>query len=300
MDGGMGTSLEANGLSANEAWSAAYCIEDSRIYDAVKLSYEQFLSAGVDILTCNTYNLSEECARARGVAFNDDLFLKNMELARACVGNKDVKIAASLGGFATTQLSRAETAEENTRDCYIGVPDDDIRKFHKKRITHVLKTNPDILLFETIPSLREVKIITELVPDIETWVTMTCANSTQLDSGDLLMDCVIELNKCKNVKGIGVNCTAPQFLPDIVSLLESLTLKKRIIQPNSGELYDIEHGTALEGQSTSWKPRKGSVTEPFESIGRYFPSVQIIGGCCRVTFRDIERLRNSNLYKDKK
>jgi S-methylmethionine-dependent homocysteine/selenocysteine methylase len=63
LDGGMGTGLGQLGLSEWEAWTAGYRLDDKEIADKVLQVYLEFLRAGVDILTANTYNISatEEC-----------------------------------------------------------------------------------------------------------------------------------------------------------------------------------------------------------------------------------------------
>ena len=60
LDGGMGTALAAHGLTEQQCWTAAEALDDEQIRSAVRSVYEEYLEAGADILTINTYNISAQ------------------------------------------------------------------------------------------------------------------------------------------------------------------------------------------------------------------------------------------------
>ena len=69
LDGGMGTGLQLAGMSAGEAWTAAYNLDDPRTRAVVSSVHGAYLSAGADVLCANTYNVSGE-TMTRRLAYN--------------------------------------------------------------------------------------------------------------------------------------------------------------------------------------------------------------------------------------
>jgi homocysteine S-methyltransferase len=96
------------------------------------------------------------------------------------------------------------------------------------------------------------------------------------------------LDACRRVIAVGVNCTAPGHVADLIDAIREGTRKPIIVYPNSGERWDatarcwsgeIDRKRFLTA-ATAWA-RKG---------------VWAIGGCCRVgpaTIRELaSRLRS--------
>lgn len=119
LDGGMGTGLTRLGLTGRQAWTAGSNTEDPQIRHAVKSVHLDFLRAGVDVITANSYNVSK--AREIKVAHRDgstmspetaaereNRFIRmNVALARDAIesfvteeaGRFDGLLAASMGCF---------------------------------------------------------------------------------------------------------------------------------------------------------------------------------------------------------
>merc|ERR1711991_292346 len=57
---GMGTTLAQAGLSESEAWTAGWRLNEPKLRAATKTAHMNFLKAGCDILTANTYRVYPE------------------------------------------------------------------------------------------------------------------------------------------------------------------------------------------------------------------------------------------------
>ena len=75
---------------------------------------------------------------------------------------------------------------------------------------------------------------------------------------------------------IGVNCTAPQYVSDLIHTMRQATNKPIVVYPNSGEYYDAA--------TQMWR----GTAEDFGTRSREYAAAgaRIIGGCCRTTPRD--------------
>ena len=81
---------------------------------------------------------------------------------------------------------------------------------------------------------------------------------------------------------VGVNCTAPKYIPSLIVEIRKGTDKPIIVYPNSGEHYDVGKKT-WGGSSTDFS--FGESARNWFSLG-----ARVIGGCCRTTPQDIRAI----------
>lgn len=115
-------------------------------------------------------------------------------------------------------------------------------------------------------------------------ISFTCKNESQISDGNTLKETVLQLNKfAPQLIGIGVNCTPPNFINQLIKIVKEYSkLKYIIVYPNSGEKW--------ENESMSWGKTdlKCSLEEYREWIAS---GANIIGGCCRTTPKHIKELK---------
>ena len=118
----------------------------------------------------------------------------------------------------------------------------------------------------------------------ECWISFSCKNEMEISEGTKIAECAKKLNKFECVKAIGINCTAPNFVEDLIREVKSATNKPIIVYPNSGEDYDpvtkTWHGSAGEKTYGDW-------AMDWKNAG-----ATIIGGCCRTKPEDIKAVYN--------
>ena len=69
----------------------------------------------------------------------------------------------------------------------------------------------DTILYETIPCLREIEILSKLVEEYkkEVWVSFTCNKDLEFRDGSSIIKACEILSSLENVSTIGVNCFSP-------------------------------------------------------------------------------------------
>ena len=90
-----------------------------------------------------------------------------------------------------------------------------------------------------------------------------------------LAECAALLSGHERVAAIGINCTPPRFIPDLIRAVAAVTDKPIIVYPNSGETYDPLTkrwlGEAIPAEF-------GTYSREWRKLG-----AGLIGGCCRTT-----------------
>jgi len=198
--------------------------------------------------------------------------------------SRQIYIAASIGPFGA-HLS--DGSEYN--GSYMNLFDIEvIREFHKKKIlTLTQELGFDIILCETIPSIREavllVELTRELCPNIPTIISFSCKNEECICSGESFNDAILALKNYENIFALGVNCTAPNYILSLITKAKQILEDKIkiIVYPNSGEKWDQN--------SRSWKQVDTKITNFCTSW--YKAGANIIGGCCRIGPDQIKEIK---------
>src|SRR5690606_516364 len=103
-----------------------------------------------------------------------------------------------------------------------------------------------------------------------------------ISDGTPIAECASYLAPLERVAAIGINCTAPRFIPDLIRAVTAVTHKPVIVYPNSGERYDPLHKT-WEGESVP--AEYGTFSREWRKLG-----AALIGGCCRTTPAHIQQV----------
>lgn len=299
LDGGLATQLEDHGHKMDsQLWSAKMLIDSPK---EIQLAHRTFLEAGADCITTATYQASYEGFARLGLGQSDidDLLILSVRLAQNAVDEflaTDTKcsssrvrpvVGASIGPYG------AFLADGSEYDGQYDINLEELKDFHARRFMCLATSGADLLAFETIPSLDETKVLLELlerVPEITGWMSFSCRDSGHLCDGTPI-ETAVEL--CKNHErliGIGINCTAPEFIVDLIARIRSKTDKLILVYPNSGESWDAQKkiwkGSELQGD---WV----NMAERWHDAG-----AEIIGGCCRIG-PDMIRLTRERLITKK-
>jgi homocysteine S-methyltransferase len=277
LDGGLATELEFLGARIDgPLWSAHALEEDPERLLAVHRAY---IEAGAQCIALASYQVSRmgyaECGLPPERA--DAALLRSVELARQAVAQFPacrVLVAGSLGPYGAALHNGAEYTGNYT--CSYA----DLVRFHRERIEVFAHANgsqdPDLLAFETFPSLDEAQAVCEALaaaPNLHGWFSFSCGNDKTVSHGEPLRECAALLDAYPQILAIGVNCVPPRWVTSLVEEIRSSTTKPIVAYPNSGEGWDAK--------SRSW-----TGTTDTEDFGRLAASwfaagVQIVGGCCR-------------------
>lgn len=145
------------------------------------------------------------------------------------------------------------------------------------------EAGPDLFACETIPSLvealAEADVLSE-IPGASGWISFSCKDEFHTCGDDLIGDCAEALDEFPQVKAIGVNCTAPEYVESLIREIRKHTDKPVVVYPNSGEHYDAG--------SKTWN---GASAEYADYVRTWYAAgARLIGGCCRTTPADIRKV----------
>jgi homocysteine S-methyltransferase len=293
LDGALATELERRGADLKDPlWSAKLLIEQPDLIRQVHLDY--FL-AGADVATTASYQATFEAFAQRGLGHEQaaDLMRRSVQLACEArdafwsdpahrAGRRKPLVAASVGPYG------AMLADGSEYRGYQGVSREALAAFHRPRLQVLAHAGADLLACETLPCLAEALAITDLLPEfpgVQAWISFSCRDGEHNSQGEPLADCVAALDSVLQVAAVGLNCTAPEFVPSLVERARARTRKPIVVYPNSGEHYDAV-GKVWQGdgqahdfaaQAMRWHNR----------------GARLIGGCCRTGPDDIRSLRQA-------
>lgn len=279
LDGGLATELEAHGHDLNtKLWSAGLLLKHPQ---AIIDAHHAYLNAGAQIITTATYQASIDGFADIGLPADKakKLMLEAVMLARKavteCSRNQPFScsalIAASVGPYG------AYLADGSEYSGRYQVNDHTLIDFHRPRLMLLDNSGADILGCETIPSIQEAQVLAELLNDVQTpaWVSFSCCDAQHLNDGTDIEQAAGLFSDHPKVLAIGMNCTAPNYISELVERIKPVISDKSIIvYPNSGELYDAS--------SKSWVSTNASGIFSQLAHSWYQQGVQIIGGCCRI------------------
>jgi homocysteine S-methyltransferase len=162
----------------------------------------------------------------------------------------------------------------------------------------------DLIAFETVPSLSEAKVIIELIneekPEKLIWISFSCKNTHQTCAGDEFSECVELISHSKLlIWGLGINCTNPFFVKDLLTLVPKNFPKMVIVYPNSGEIYEGQRQIWLSSETKQLTDKNEIVLFEEKMLNEWKERrANIIGGCCRTTPETIKAI--SNFLQNKK
>jgi homocysteine S-methyltransferase len=282
LDGGLATQLEAQGNSlADPLWSARLLLESP---GEIIRAHLAFYRAGATIATTASYQATFEGFAARGIDHTGAIGLLRRSVAlaseartawraeRAPDDTGPLLVAASIGPYGASLANGAEYSGRYGRSVA------ELRAFHRERLEILVATEADLLACETIPEIEEGIALVELLeatPGARGWLSFSCADGTRLRSGAAVEEAFALAERSSRVLAVGVNCTAPQHVDELLVRARSVTSKPLIVYPNSGEGWDAVAKRWIE---------VGAPTVDGNAARRWIEGgATIVGGCCRVS-----------------
>ena len=287
LDGAMATELEARGCNLNDLlWSAKVLLETPELIREVHADY---FAAGADCAITASYQATFQGFARRGLSSDGAADLMRLSVQLACQARDDfwrsssggrVKpfVAASVGPYGAYLADGSEYRGD------YGLSLTDLMDFHRPRLAVLAGSGADMLACETIPCLLEAQALLKLLenfPTMTAWFSFSAKDGMHTNHGELISDCA-KILEHPQVAAIGVNCSAPEFVTDLVKNARDATTKPILAYPNSGEVYDATQKrwtgeatcSGFANQARAWVEAGASV----------------IGGCCRTTPDHIREL----------
>jgi len=249
-DGAMGTMLQKYGMPSGVA-SGTLNID---MADAVIEIHKQYLDAGVDVITANSFGIHDQETIA--------LALNHARKAGAML------VALDIG------------PSEYLLEPYGDVSYDECYEKFAKTSAYGKKAGADLILIETMIDINELKAATTAAKatGLPVIATMSFEQNGCTIMGDSISD-MVNLLESLEVDALGMNCG---YGPELYEgLLEKLNTKLPIlIQANAG-LPDIVDGKAAYTMTA----------ESFaQSMNKISKTAKLLGGCCGTTPEHIKEM----------
>jgi homocysteine S-methyltransferase len=252
-----------------------------------------YLCAGADVATTATYQASFEGFARRGIGARDAAQLMRSAVSLAIsardefwrsetnrAGRLRPLVAASIGPYGAMLADGSEYRGGYALD------DAALADFHRPRLRLLARAGADLLAFETIPCLREARVLSMLLqefPDMCAWLSFSCMDGTRNCEGEDIGECAAALQHHPQIAAVGVNCAPPRYVAPLLRRMRAACDKPLLAYPNSGERY--------EASSREW--RGAAETLEFGAQARLWHAegARLIGGCCRTGPLDIRSVK---------
>ncbi|CDW58257.1 homocysteine S methyltransferase [Trichuris trichiura] len=247
----------------------------------------RYLAAGAKVLETNTYQCAlSNLVKYRGISYRaaQDVLRLGVQLARQaieshCAENaamkRDFFVAGSVGPYATVLHDGSEY-----NGLYIDtVQPELIKDYFSGQVEAVCSAGVDCLAIETLPSLREAKLAIEVASklcNVPTWISFSCKEGCLTNYGDAFCDVITELNRCRSVAALGINCTDPKEIAKLLSCAHSQKLV--VVYPNAG---------LVNGDGQVFGASFATYANEWLSHG-----AKLIGGCCFTGPQEIAEIAN--------
>ncbi|KAG6468152.1 hypothetical protein ZIOFF_072723 [Zingiber officinale] len=223
--------------------------------NAVKCGRIQVEDKGQHVIYCavvsKDYPLSSQNHNLRVLA--DNSYSPPSILSERAKRQRPVLVAASIGSYGAYLADGSEYSGNYGQEITVEI----VKDFHRRRLEVLSEAGADIIAFETIPNKLEaqvsfdvfvelsngscssfvahlgtwgtqyqrayVELLLECDTKIPAWFSFTSKDGINVVSGDSMAECVSLVDSCNKVVAIGINCTAPRFIHNLI-----LSIKKVI------------------------------------------------------------------------
>ena len=287
LDGGLSNELERQGCDLNHPLWSARLLESNP--EAIILAHLAYLDSGAQCISTASYQATLPGFMACGYDQTSakDLIMKSVELAEEARSRfmsshphqSKPLIAASVGPYGAYLANGSEYRGD------YNISDQDLNAFHEGRIILLADSNADLLACETIPSIQEARVLSEILENIKkpAWVSFSCKDGKHISDGTLIGKCAALFANHPKVFAIGVNCTSPQYVSELIKSIKTESNEKKIVvYPNSGAIY-LEERKTWSGLSNAFACEQ--MVKEWMDLG-----ADLIGGCCGIGPQQIKAM----------
>ncbi len=285
LDGGIGQELVSrSSRPITPQWSSEVLLHEPHI---VTQLHGDYIDAGADVITLASYSASPERLARDGLPEQfDSLQHAAFQCAAEARDRSErvgVRIAACLPPLVASY--RADT-----------VPEESQAIASYRRIVEAQADNADLMLCETMASIREARFAATaaLESGLPVWVGMTVSDELipdspcRLRSGELMADAVEQLMQL-GVQAILVNCSSPEASTAALDDAVASGLPAGVYANAFQSVEALEPG----GTVASLKRREDLGPDAYASFAATWrrKGASIIGGCCETSPAHIAELR---------
>ena len=277
MDGAMGTELMRRGIELPlPLWSSMSNIDQ---FDQVMNIHKDYIEAGSDILTTNTFRTTPRTFIKAGYSQNESEIISEqccnmaIEAAKHAVKKENTLVAGSVAPL---------------EDCYepLHFPGKEIaKKEFQLIIDRIIRKGVDILLFETMGNYEEIESVLQVSNhvDIQRWLSIVLKNKNSILDGTELQK-VVELANKNKIDMVLINCTPVNIILEALDIFLGYREGEWGVYPNAGENMPTKDGefvSKLDDESFC------KAIQDYITLG-----ASVVGSCCGSTPNTVRKISN--------
>ena len=255
LDGGMGTMLQAAGLSTDHVPE----LLNLTAPDAIASIHSQYVESGADIIYSNTFGANSYKLEGSGHTVAEVVSAGVANAKKAAAGR--ALVALDMGPIGQLLEPAGTLSFEEAYDSF--------------REVVLAGKDADLIVIETMTDLYEVKaavLAAKENSDKPVMVTMTFEENMRTFTG-VSAECMVAVLEGLGADAIGVNCSlGPDELRPVVEHICSLTVLPVIMKPNAGLPDPVTNKFSVGPEDFA-----ASAVRLAEA------GVKIFGGCCGTT-----------------
>ncbi|HEX8079341.1 MAG TPA: homocysteine S-methyltransferase family protein [Jatrophihabitans sp.] len=294
LDGGTATELQRAGLPMAAPWWTSAALRTEQWRRVLRSAHADYLRAGAEVLTANTFRCNLRALRATGLDAAGPSWFVQAAVGVAAAARNDVP---SSGALIAGSMAPVE-------DCYrpeLVPPDEELRVEHRWLATELVRAGVDLVLIETMNTLREARIALQevLAAGGRAWVSFVCADGGRLLSGESVAAAARTV-EADGAEVVLVNCTALAETEDCLRLLGERCHGPFGAYPNLEDRGALPRGAG----PAAMLPAAASPAEFADTLRRWHRELgaSVLGGCCGTSPAHIaalnDRLRRSATGSD--
>lgn len=277
LDGGTATELQRAGLPMAAPWWTSAALRTERWRRVLRSVHADYLRAGADVLTANTLRCNLRALRATGLDAAGPSWFVQAAVGVAVAARNDVAPSRAASSRALIAGSMAPV-----EDCYrpdLVPPEDELRLEHRWLATELVRAGVDVVLIETMNTLREARIALHevLAAGGRAWVSFVCTEGARLLSGEPVATAARAV-EAEGAEVVLVNCTALAETEDCLRKLREHCRGPFGAYPNLEDRSGISRGVGPDGSL----PAVASPAEFADTLQRWRQDLgaSVLGGCC--------------------
>ncbi|OOC53345.1 MULTISPECIES: homocysteine S-methyltransferase family protein [Nocardiopsis] len=279
LDGGLATELARAGEPVEAPWWTNKSLLVGTRRERLRGIHEDFLDAGADVLTANTFRCNLRTLDRLGF----DPGSGRAWMVHAALGTAERAAERYPGVDVVGSMGPVE-------DCYQpgSVPADDsvLRAEHRWMATELRRCGVEVFLVETMNTVREARIAVEEVVAVGgvPWAGFVCGDGAALLSGEPLAEAARAV-EAAGAAMVCVNCTAPERTEEALRVLRTSYSGALGAYPN---IEERGPDTSVEGPLAPAVEPAAFAATMARWAGEY--GLDLVGGCCGTTSAHIAAL----------
>lgn len=264
-DGAMGTRIMELGIDLKETPSEILNIKNPKLIEKIHREYRE---AGANLILSNTFMCNIINAKKNNYDL-EEIVEAGVNIAKK-VCEKDRIVALDIGPLSyymeETNNDFKKVVEENT-----------------ERIINASKNNFDLIVFETLGSLKEAELAVKKAKELtDKKIICSFTLAGKKDIHKFIKDMISTLESCE-VSALGINCTEYEEVLKALDILKENTSLPIMIKANLGIPKKIGDELIYEQTPEEFRDLSKKAIEK---------GINIIGGCCGTTPKYIRAICN--------